>query len=125
MNGKETPIYPIKAFRNANKLLFDKSSELREQVLSKMGYEYGLMYHTLQKNLIDVLKWDDDNIKESKPCKWSQGFLICDAYKIDYEAGGKQYRMTIFVNSNNGRGFASWGLGPGVIPQMGLFGGIK
>ena len=120
---------------NEHQRLLDKSDELKNKVLSEIGYEYGSMYEllqeTMEEQLAKSLRWEDENNDDAKRygIKFSEGKLskkyllldIYDLYKISYTAGGEKYNMTIIVNPENGKALAYFS----DLPQMGLFGGIK
>ncbi len=113
----------------------DNREELKNKVLSEIGYEYGSMYELLQEKieeqLANSLRWEDENNDDVKRygIKFSEGrlskkylsFDIYDLYKISYTAGGEKYDMTIIVNPENGKALVCFS----DLPQMGLFGGIK
>lgn len=120
---------------NEHQRLLDKSDELKNKVLSEIGYEYGSMYEllqeTIEEQLAKSLRWEDENNDDAKRygIKFSEGklskrylsFDIYDVYKINYTAGAEKYDMTIIVNPENGKALVYFS----DLPQMGLFGGIK
>lgn len=105
--------------KNQNEVFVDELMVQKDELLSQIGYEYSDMYDALQRE-ISKQHEDTEEDSEGKVAWIAQNFLTLDVYKIDYEAGGYEYSICVFVNGNN---FArvDWD----DLPEKGIFGNIK
>ena len=101
--------------KNQKEVAVDKRKEFKENILSKIGYEYGDMYDSLQKEIEGCREQDDGELVCMAQC-----FSVCNVYKIDYEVKGCGYSICVFVGKGNSAQ-VEWEH----LPKMGVFGKIK